>query len=219
MHVAAKFPPLYPILDSSFLPPDANVDAEARHTALRKLVDELAQAGVEILQYRNKQGTQAGILADAFAIREAAGGKLKLILNDWPELAVRANFDGVHVGQTDMLPQDARSILGSGRILGVSTHNEAQLRATATAPVDYIAVGPVFATSSKQNPDPVIGLEGVRLARSLTTKPLVAIGGITLETAQQVRDAGADSIAVISAIFSASKNPANLAKDFLRIFR
>jgi thiamine-phosphate pyrophosphorylase len=215
MHVAAKFPSLYPILDSGFLPPDA----DARHTALRELVVELAQAGVEILQYRNKQGTQAEILTDALAMRAAAGPQLKLILNDWPELAVQANFNGVHVGQTDMLPQDARGILGPDRVLGVSTHNEAQLRAAATAPADYIAVGPVFATSSKQNPDPVIGLEGVRLARSLTTTPLVAIGGITLETAQQVCDAGADSIAVISAIFSAGKSPANLAKDFLRIFR
>ena len=213
MSLRPSFPALYPILDASFLPA-AVAERQAR---LRDLVSELAEAGVQILQYRNKQGSEADILADALVMRDAAGSRLKLILNDWPAIAVQAGFDGVHVGQTDMAPRLARGIVGSERIVGVSTHNEAQLCAAELEPVDYIAVGPVFSTQSKANPDPVIGLEGVRLAGSLTSKPLVAIGGITLETAAQVRDAGADSVAVISAIFSPQGDPAKLAKCFLQI--
>jgi thiamine-phosphate pyrophosphorylase len=211
-----NFPCLYPILDSSFLPSDS----AARRDLLRTLLRELAEAGVEILQYRNKRGSEAEILADASVMRASSeGSKLKLILNDWPALAVQANFDGVHVGQMDMSPSEVHEIVGQDRIVGISTHNEAQLRAADLEPVDYIAIGPIFSTMSKENPDPVVGLEGVRLARSMTTKPLVAIGGITLDTAVQVRDAGADSIAVISAIFQPGGNPGKLAKDFLRKFR
>ena len=205
-------PSLYPILDSSFLPPFG----EERQSALEALVRELADAGVGILQYRNKQGSEAEILADARVMRCAAGSAMKLILNDWPALAMQADFDGVHVGQTDITPRAAREIVGSAKIVGVSTHNEVQLRAADLEPIDYIAIGPVFATSSKQNPDPVVGLEGVRLARRITQKPLVAIGGITLDTAAQVHAAGADSIALISAIFAPGGVPAKSAKEFLR---
>jgi thiamine-phosphate pyrophosphorylase len=208
------FPSLYPILDASFLP-RAGGDRRAR---LGQLVAELADTGVQLLQYRNKQGSEAEILADARAMRGAAGSELTLILNDWPGLAVEAGFDGVHLGQQDISPAAAREIVGGEKIVGVSTHNEFQIQTADREPVDYIAIGPVFSTSSKENPDPVVGIEGVRLARSLTRKPLVAIGGITLETAAQVRDAGADSVAVISAIFGRQENPAKLAKDFIRIF-
>lgn len=206
------FPRLYPILDASFL----KVSDGPRYELLRRFVAELTQAGVEILQYRNKQGSEAEILADAEILRSASSSALKLILNDWPTLAVQGDFDGVHVGQQDMEPRAARAILGANRILGLSTHNEEQLRAADGEPVDYIAIGPVFATTSKENPDPVIGLEGVRLARTLTDKPLVAIGGITLETAASVWAAGADSIAVISAIFSAGA-PGHSAAQFLEL--
>lgn len=209
------FPNLYPILDAAFL----SADGDTRQSLLHDMVRELADAGVALLQYRNKQGSESEILADAAMMRSAAGSRLKLILNDWPALAVQAEFDGVHIGQHDMSPRGAREIVGANRIVGVSTHSEAQLRAAASEPVDYIAIGPVFATSSKENPDPVIGLDGVRLARSITAKPLVAIGGITLETAAKVRAAGADSIAVISAIFRKGGNPAMLAKEFLSIIR
>jgi thiamine-phosphate pyrophosphorylase len=211
----AVIPVLYPILDSGLLPPPG----EARRSALEALVRQLADAGVAILQYRNKQGSEAEILEDTRVMRRAAGPALKLILNDSPSLAAQADFDGVHIGQQDLSPHRARQIVGDNRIVGVSTHNEAQLRIADNEPVDYIAVGPVFATASKENPDPVIGLEGVKLARALTQKPLVAIGGITLATAAQVRNAGADSIAVISAIFAPGGSPAKLAKDFLDIFR
>jgi thiamine-phosphate pyrophosphorylase len=138
-----------------------------------------------------------------------------LILNDWARLAVETGFDGVHVGQTDMNPAEARRIMGAERIVGVSTHNAMQLRAADGQPVDYVAFGPVFATASKQNPDPMVGLDGLRMARALTKKPLVAIGGITAANAGDVWAAGADSVAVISALFSAGSDPARLAKAFL----
>jgi thiamine-phosphate pyrophosphorylase len=207
-----KFPALYPILDAPFL-----AEAQDRAAFLRRLVGDLAAAGVGVLQYRNKTGTEAEILADARVMREAAGSGMLLVLNDWPEFAVAAGFDGVHVGQTDLSPTEARGIVGPGKIVGVSTHNEAQLRVADAEPVGYIAIGPVFTTTTKANPDPVVGLEGVRMGRMLTSKPLVAIGGITVENAVEVRRAGADSVAVISAIFSPGRDAARSAEEFLRV--
>jgi thiamine-phosphate pyrophosphorylase len=212
MGLDRKFPALYPILDASFL-----AKTQDRAAFLRRLVGGLAAAGVGVLQYRNKTGTEAEILADARMMREAAGSGMMLVLNDWPDLAVAAGFDGVHVGQTDLSPAEARKIVGPGKIVGVSTHNEAQLRAADAEPVDYIAIGPVFATATKANPDPVVGLEGVRMGRRLTDKPLVAIGGITVENAVEVRRAGADSVAVISAIFSPGCDAARSAEEFRRV--
>jgi thiamine-phosphate pyrophosphorylase len=208
------FPALYPILDAGFLPASA-----LRVDFLQRLVRDLSAAGVGILQYRNKRGSELDILADARLMREALGSQMLLILNDHPALAVEVGFDGVHVGQTDLSPAEVRAIVGPDRIVGVSTHNESQLQAADTQPVDYIAYGPVFATTTKLNPDPVVGLEGLRHARTLTQKPLVAIGGITLANAAEVHQAGADSIAVISAIFSSGGDPAKSAGDFLRVFR
>lgn len=212
MPLKVDFPPLYPILDSAFL-----AGAKNRAGFLRQLVRQLAAAGVDILQYRNKAGGEVETLADAQTMREAAGPGMMLILNDFPTLAVEVGFDGVHVGQTDLGPAEARAIVGPGKILGASTHNEAQLRVADQQPLDYIAIGPVFATATKENPDPVVGLDGVRLARRLTRKPLVAIGGITSENAALVREAGADSVAVIGAIFSPGADAAKLAGGFLRV--
>jgi thiamine-phosphate pyrophosphorylase len=205
-------PVLYPILDATFLP----ADRPPREERLRSLIEELLSSGVTLLQYRNKTGTEAEVLVDALVLREAVlRGRCALILNDYPELAVEAGFDGVHVGQQDMAPEGARAILGNG-ILGVSTHNPEQLAAADLTSADYLAIGPVFATSSKQNPDPVVGLDGVRLARGLTKKPLVAIGGITLENCKAVLDAGADSVAVISSLFAdaSERPPGKIASDF-----
>jgi thiamine-phosphate pyrophosphorylase len=123
------------------------------------------------------------------------------------------------VGHEDLSPGDARKVVGAGRIIGVSTHNDSQVTEANAAAADYVAIGPVFATASKTDTEPVVGLEGVRRARALTQKPLVAIGGITRENARSVLDAGADSVAVIGGLLAAGERPAKIAKDFLEILR
>jgi thiamine-phosphate pyrophosphorylase len=154
------------------------------------------------------------MLAHTRELRRVLGEEVTLIMNDRADLALAAGFDGVHVGQDD-LPVDAvRTIVGPGGIIGTSTHNPEQICLADQTDADYLAIGPVFATASKENPDPVVGLEGVRLARSLTTKPLVAIGGITRANCRSVLDAGADSVAVISDLVN---NPRASAEEFLRI--
>ncbi len=212
---------VYPILDVELVL--RGMAPAARNAHLRTIVRDLAGAGVQILQYRNKHDPDSTVLADARVIRESAG-PVRLILNDRVHLFDPNLWDGVHVGQDDLPSNEARRIigpnLGSGPILGVSTHNDTQVIAADQVPVDYIAIGPVFSTSTKSDTSPVIGLEGVRRARALTSKPLVAIGGITLANAAQVCEAGADSLAVIAAIFAASgRSPAQSARDFLAIFK
>jgi len=139
-----------------------------------------------------------------------------LIMNDRADLCLAADFDGVHVGQEDLSPESVRRIIDPDRRLGVSTHNPEQLREADSTSADYLAIGPVFATSSKQNPDPVVGLAGVRRARALTRKPLVAIGGITRANGASVIEAGADSVAVISDLL---RDPGKSAEEFFRILR
>jgi thiamine-phosphate pyrophosphorylase len=141
---------------------------------------------------------------------------VKLIMNDRADLALVAEFDGVHVGQDDLLPESVRRIIGPDRWLGVSTHNPEQVAEADQTSADYLAIGPVFSTSSKEKPDPVVGLAGVRRARSLTRKPLVAIGGITRANAASVIEAGADSVAVISDLL---REPGKSAEEFFRILR
>ncbi len=163
----------------------------------------------------------------------------RLILNDRADLAVLAGWDGVHVGQGDLSPEDAKAVVlrtithhsqgrdewgarivpGSEFWVGVSTHTEEQVRVADASCADYVAVGPVFATGTKMDAEAVIGLEGVRRARALTAKPMVAIGGITRENARSVIDAGADSVAVISALFAEGETVEKVAGDFLRILR
>lgn len=207
-----QFPQLYPILDAGFLP------GESREASLRQLALSLLQSGVTLLQYRNKQGSDRQQLEDARILRESLPvGRIQLIFNDRADLAVLADFDGVHVGQTDLSPEAARRVVGDSRMVGVSTHNEEQLRQAISSAADYVAIGPVFATSSKENPDPMVGLEGVKLARSLTSKPVVAIGGIGLANAKSVLASGATSVAVISAVFS-SPDPAKIVEDFFQLF-
>ena len=188
-------PPLYAIVDQDTL--------DRCGVPLQTFAEQLREAGVRLLQYRHKSGTPRQILAGAAVLRERFNGSgCTLILNDRADLAVLAGFDGVHVGQNDLSPGDARAVIGPAAIVGVSTHTEAEMRAAAASCADYVAVGPVFATSSKPDAAPVVGLEGVRLARTLTTKPLVAIGGITPENRASVHNAGADSVAMISGLFS-----------------
>ena len=176
--------------------------------------EELAAGGVTLLQYRNKLGSGRQILDDARELKRRLRTSVRLIMNDRADLCLAAEFDGLHVGQDDLSPESARRVIGPELWLGVSTHNPEQLREADQTTADYLAIGPVFATSSKERPDPVVGLEGVGRARELTRKPLVAIGGITRANARSVLDAGADTVAVISDLL---RGPRKSAEEFFRI--
>jgi thiamine-phosphate pyrophosphorylase len=202
-----ELPRLYPILDAGFLLNSETIIAAAR---------ELMSAGCTLLQYRNKPGNARVTLEQARALKKYLGNSLRLIMNDRADLCLAADFDGVHIGQDDLSPEAVRAMIGPDRWLGVSTHNPEQLREADLTSADYLAIGPVFATSSKEKPDPVVGLEGVRRARALTRKPLVAIGGITRANAASVIEAGADSVAVISDLL---RDPRKSAEEFFRILR
>ncbi|MGA9306285.1 MAG: thiamine phosphate synthase [Candidatus Sulfotelmatobacter sp.] len=206
-------PRLYPILDAGCFPNTQGLITAA---------EELLSAGVSLIQYRNKSGDARGTLEQARALRRHLRAKApaphapKLIMNDRADLCHVAEFDGVHVGQDDLSPESVRGIIGAERWLGVSTHNPEQMEEADQSTADYLAIGPVFLTSSKDRPDPVVGLEGVRRARSLTRKPLVAIGGITRANAASVIEAGADSVAVISDLL---RDPGKSAEEFFRVLR
>ena len=205
-------PHLYPILDAELL--------AARSIPLACVASELRAAGVTLLQYRDKNGSPQEILRACAVLRKAfASSPCRLILNDRADLAMLASFDGVHVGQGDLCPEDARRVVGPDRIVGISTHTYEQVRVADQSCADYIAIGPVFVTRTKRKPDPVVGLEGVRRARALTHKPLVAIGGLTRHNARSVSDAGANSIAVISALFADGQTVEHVARDFLARLR
>jgi thiamine-phosphate pyrophosphorylase len=200
-------PRLYPILDSACFPNSA---------ALFIAAEELVTAGCTLLQYRNKSGDARRMLDEARELRVRLGPTVKLIMNDRADLCIAAGFEGLHVGQDDLLPKSARRIIGAERWLGVSTHNPEQLAEADKTSADYLAIGPIFATGSKANPDPIVGPDGLRRARELTRKPLVAIGGITRANARSVIDAGADSVAVISDLL---RDPGKSAGEFLRVLR
>jgi thiamine-phosphate pyrophosphorylase len=196
-----KLPAFYPILDADRI--SAVPAAEA-----------LLEAGARILQFRHKSFFSRSAFQDASRIAELcrSAGAL-FVVNDRADIAMLLNA-GLHLGQDDLSPADARRILPTPTIIGFSTHNEDQLRAADLEPVDYLAIGPIFATGSKQNPDPVVGLDRLRALRTLTSKPLVAIGGITRANARSVIDAGADSVAVISDLLL---DPRKSAEEFLRV--
>ncbi len=202
------FPSIYPIIDST-LPGDR----------ISQFAQQLAAAGVRLIQLRLKNSSAAVVCAQTRVLLtclEPYGARL--IVNDRPDIACIAQAGGVHVGQDDLPVEAARQICGPGRWVGVSTHNLEQLREADRTSADYIAVGPVFPTGSKANPDPVVGVELVRTARQLTRKPLVAIGGITADKAEQVYRAGADSLAVISDLTQAA-DPAARVRDYAAAFR
>jgi thiamine-phosphate pyrophosphorylase len=180
----------------------------------------MAQAGVGVVQYRDKLGTADEVLQAAREMAaEFAGRDCLLIMNDRPELALAMGWS-VHVGHEDMRPEDVRALMGKRAcVIGVSTHDDAQMVVADAGCADYVAVGPVFATASKADAETVVGLEGVRRARALTKKPLVAIGGITRENARSVIEAGADSVAVIGGLLVKGEQPRKLAGDFLEILR
>ena len=224
----AALPRLYCIVDRETL--------DARAMSVGVFARELRDAGARLLQYRDKvSGPQEVLRAAAEISAVFAGVEATLVMNDRADLAVLAGWSGVHVGQGDLLPRDARRVLGgnsrfpagmterkakaSGSVVGVSTHTEEQVRVADASVADYVAVGPVFGTSTKLDAEPVVGLEGVRRARALTEKPLVAIGGITLQNARSVVDSGADSVAVIGGLFVEGRTVGEVVRDFLEVLR
>lgn len=197
-------PKLYVILDATLL-----------NNSPHDCAQELAAAGVRLLQYRDKTASARDLLATSGELVSSLNSYgASLVVNDRPDIAVLAGAAGVHVGQEDLEPEQARAVVGNEMWIGTSTHNLEQFRRAAATSADYIAVGPIFPTSSKANPDPVVGLELIRQVRNLTEKPIVAIGGITLERAASVIEAGADCVAVIRDIVCAAK-PGERARRFL----
>ena len=201
------FSRLYPIVDASRFP-----DTQA----LCAFAAELVAGGITLLQYRNKSGNAPEMVEQSRELKRRVPNSVQLIMNDRADLCLAAGFDGVHVGQDDLSPEGARKVIGDSLMLGVSTHNLEQTRIADKSSADYIAIGPVFVTPAKVNPDPVVGLDGVRAARALTRKPLVAIGGITRANCGSVIEAGADSVAVISDLLL---GPRKSAEEFFRILR
>ena len=199
-------PRLYVILDAALLSqPDTQV---AR---------DLADAGVRLLQYRNKAASSRELLERSRTLAaELLRREVAFLVNDRADVAALAGASGVHVGQNDLGVEAARSLVGPGKWVGVSTHNLEQFQAAAGTSADYLAIGPIFATSTKANPDPAVGIETLRQARRLTGKPIVAIGGITLERAAEVVAAGADSVAVVSDILRAADPPAR-AQQYIKL--
>jgi len=200
------FPTLYAILDPNL-----------KEGLPAKLAKTLAEAGVMLIQLRDKHSTACKVYAEAQELVSVlAPFDVRLIVNDRPDIAVMSGARGVHVGRNDLPVEDARSVCCPPSWVGVSTHNSKQVREADSTSADYIAVGPIFATASKENPDPVVGLEFLHAARQLTRKPLVAIGGITLDSAEAVFQAGADSVAVIRDL-AMSCDPAKRARDYMAI--
>ena len=223
--------PLYPIIDFSCFAAQPEPI-----TAIVRYAEELITAGATLIQLRDKSQPEQPkrFLSCARELRRVTWGdgttpRAMLIINDRVDICLAADADGVHLGQNDLSPGAARKVFdqikfdlmkadqlndGKKRIIGFSSHNLAQVREADSLPIDYIAIGPVFATGSKANPDPVVGLEGVSQARQVTKKPFVAIGGITRQNCSQVKAAGADAVAVISDLL---ESPAKAVADFLRV--
>ena len=185
-------PRLYPILDTESL--------AARGLSLPAAAAAVLDAGAGILQIRHKGHWSRDVFdaaGDVARLCREAGADL--VIDDRADFALLLNA-GLHVGQDDLPPRECRKLIGSDTVLGFSSHNAGQLAAAGGEPVNYVALGPIFDTASKRNPDPVVGVEEVRRLRALIDKPLVAIGGITLENALDVIRAGADSVAVIAGL-------------------
>jgi thiamine-phosphate pyrophosphorylase len=205
--MVSPIPRLYAIIDP----------AQAGGGAALQVAETLLSAGVRLIQLRDKQASTRDLFEQARLIAACVrSGKGIFILNDRADVARAAGADGVHVGQEDLPVELARQILGEGKWVGYSTHVLAQVVEADKSSADYIAFGPIFPTASKAQPDPVVGLDGLREARQATAKPLVAIGGITLQNARQVIEAGADSVAVIRGLLAAP-DLAERAEEFLKV--
>jgi thiamine-phosphate pyrophosphorylase len=185
-------PRVYPILDTESL--------ERCGIALEAAAAAFLEGGAGILQIRRKGAWTRDFFEKARTVaRLCRDNGTPLMVDDRADFALLLEA-GLHIGQDDLSPRDARKLIGPDATLGYSSHNMAQLVAAGGEPVDYVAIGPIFATSSKRNPDPVVGVDEIRRCRSLIEKPLVAIGGITLANAADVWDAGADSVAIIGGL-------------------
>jgi thiamine-phosphate pyrophosphorylase len=196
----------------------AITDARLSGLSHAEQVARLADGGATLIQLREKHASPRDFYREAQdALRAARERGVKLIINDRADIALALGGDGVHLGQDDLPPEAARRLLGDDFIIGYSTHTLAQLEAAARLPVDYVAFGPVFATRTKENPDPSVGLELLARARASLppTLPLVAIGGITHSNARAALDAGADSVAVVSALVSEPAEIARRTREFL----
>jgi len=200
------FPRIYAIVDRGCLRDSVVLFRHAR---------ALLDAGVTLIQYRDKFSPPREILSTARELQRLAAGRARLMMNDRADLCLASGCDGVHLGQDDLSVDAARRVVGTHVLVGVSTHSIQQIQEADQTSADYIALGPVWSTRSKAKPDPIIGLETIQLARPFTRKPLVAIGGISRGNCRDVFAAGADSVAVISDLL---EEPAKAAQEFLRIF-
>jgi thiamine-phosphate pyrophosphorylase len=208
---AFVLPRFYPILDTEACARCGMKPAEA--------ASELLEAGVRILQFRHKGFFSRQIFAEIEQIANlCAQAKAIFVVNDRADLAAILGA-ALHLGQDDLTPSAARLVTGERTLIGYSTHNEQQLREADLEPADYLAIGPIFSTGSKQNPDPVVGIPHLAKLRAITNKPLVAIGGIALANAASAFDAGADSVAVIGDIFAAGTSLRSRAEQWLSITR
>ncbi|HET9178956.1 MAG TPA: thiamine phosphate synthase [Terriglobia bacterium] len=204
-----RLPRLYAIIDPSF----------TRDFDPLTVADVLLSSGVRLIQYRGKQDDTRRMFEACCGIAEhvrQAGGTF--IVNDRADVALLSGASGVHLGQNDLPIELARRVLTAGQRVGLSTHTRAQFEQAQASSADYIAFGPIFPTASKERPDPVVGLERLREMRRLTRKSLVAIGGITLDNAASVIEAGADSVAVVRDLLAAEDIGAQ-ARKFLQALR
>jgi thiamine-phosphate pyrophosphorylase len=200
------FPRLYAIIDP----------AQAADRTPVAIAEALLTAGVSLLQYRSKHSSSRELYQACRSIQQCvrrAGGLF--IVNDRADVARAVDAAGVHLGQDDLPVEMARRLLAAGKWIGYSTHDLAQVQEAEASSADYIAFGPIFPTASKENPDPMVGLESLAEARKATRKPLVAIGGITVENAHAVMEAGADSVAVIGDLMKA-RELSTRAQEFLQ---
>jgi thiamine-phosphate pyrophosphorylase len=204
-NVSIQLPKVYPITDTTI--------SGLSHC---EQVKRLIAGGAALIQLRDKRASSRVFYSDAqAAIEIARAADVKLIINDRVDIALALRADGVHLGQEDMPVDAARRILGDQAVIGFSTHNLEQIREALRLPIDYLAFGPIFPTTSKRNPDPVAGLDQLKRAREMVLPmPLVAIGGINRANALDVLNAGASAVAVISAVLA---NPSRIARDLQQI--
>jgi thiamine-phosphate pyrophosphorylase len=204
-------PKFYPILDP---------EIAARHgvdpvTA----AEQILEGGAMILQFRHKGFFSREVFAQLDRVGQLCrDAHVLFVVNDRADLAALTGA-ALHLGQDDLAPSAARKVVGAETLVGFSTHNESQLRAAAAEPADYLALGPIFGTSSKNNPDPVVGIDELRRLRPLTGRPLVAIGGITRANAQSVLSAGADSVAIIGDLFAENGNLRARTREWVSLTR